>query len=127
MSKPSFRSPSGSLIMTKLPRAVKIWTQDGVCRKTIKRDCPVQSVTWLPHGEGEPTRRRFWGQVDESGSHNQRSYLSKRAGSFVWCVGLYDDVPFRSLMVHFAGYKRNRTFHVHQVPSSRSHEILGPR
>ena len=53
MSKLLFRSPSGNLIMTKLPRAVKIWTQDGVCRKTIERDCPVQSVAWLPHGEGE--------------------------------------------------------------------------
>jgi hypothetical protein len=70
MSKPSFRSPSGSLIMTKLPRTIKIWSQDGVCRKTIERDCPVQSVTWLPHGEGELTGPRFWGQVDESGFHN---------------------------------------------------------
>ena len=53
--KPTFRSPSGSLIMTKLPRAIKIWTQDGVCRKTIERSCPVQSIAWLPHGEGKST------------------------------------------------------------------------
>ena len=51
--EPSFRSPNGNLIMTKLPRAIKIWTQDGVCRKTIERKRPVQSVTWMPHGEGK--------------------------------------------------------------------------
>jgi len=53
MSKPPFRSPSGNLIMTKLPRAIKIWTQDGVCRKTIERYCPVQSITWMADGEGK--------------------------------------------------------------------------
>ena len=60
---PSFRSPSGNLIMTKLPRAIKIWTQDGVCRKTIERCCPVQSITWLPHGEGKLFQRTFKGRL----------------------------------------------------------------
>ena len=83
MSKPSLRSPSGSLIMTKLPRSVKIWTQDGVCRKTINRDCQVQSVTWLPQGEGKLTDRGPGKQIDESGSHDQHSYLSRRTRSFV--------------------------------------------
>ena len=49
--------------MTKLPRAIKIWTQDGVCRKTIERHCPVQSITWMPHGEGESVKVRFWGTI----------------------------------------------------------------
>ena len=39
--------------MTKLPRAVKIWTHDGVCRKTIERYRPVQSIAWLPTGGGK--------------------------------------------------------------------------
>ena len=126
MGKPSLRSPSGSLIMTKLPRSVKIWTQDGVCRKTIDRDCQVQSVTWLPQGEGELTGRGSGRQIDESGSYNQRSYLSRRTRSFVWCVGLYNNAYLQSLMIHFAGYQRNRTLHVHRAPSLRSHESLAP-
>jgi hypothetical protein len=46
------RSPNGSLLMTKLGRGMKIWTQDGVCKKTIDRRTSVQSVTWLEDGEG---------------------------------------------------------------------------
>jgi hypothetical protein len=48
----SLRSPNGSLLMTKLGRGMKIWTQDGVCKKTIDRKTAVQSVTWLENGEG---------------------------------------------------------------------------
>jgi len=126
MSKLSLRSPSGNLIMTKLPRSVKIWTQDGVCRKTIERDCPVQSVTWLPQGEGELTGRGSESQVDESGSHNQHSYLSRRTRSFVWCVGLYSNASFQFLIVHFAGYQRNCMLYIYRAPSLRSHEGLAP-
>jgi hypothetical protein len=32
---------------------MKIWTQDGVCRKTIDRRRIVGSVTWLQTGEGD--------------------------------------------------------------------------
>ena len=66
--EPPFRSPNGNFIMTKLPRAIKIWTQDGVCRRTIERGCPVQSVTWMPHGEGELAWVMFMGAIDELAS-----------------------------------------------------------
>ncbi|KAI0948106.1 hypothetical protein AcW1_009704 [Taiwanofungus camphoratus] len=45
-------SPSGSTLLTKLNRGVKVWTEDGVCKKTIDRRKTVQSIAWLPGGEG---------------------------------------------------------------------------
>ncbi|KAF7986338.1 hypothetical protein HWV62_35326 [Athelia sp. TMB] len=44
-------SPDGKQLMTKLTRAIKIWTQDGVCKRTIERNHTVQSVTWAPDGK----------------------------------------------------------------------------
>ncbi|OJT12118.1 hypothetical protein TRAPUB_11343 [Trametes pubescens] len=44
-------SPSGHLLLTKLGRGVKIWTEDGVCKRTIDRRRNVQSITWMPGGE----------------------------------------------------------------------------
>ncbi|KIK82317.1 hypothetical protein PAXRUDRAFT_35593 [Paxillus rubicundulus Ve08.2h10] len=44
-------SPLGNLLLTKLNRVIKMWTQDGVCRKTIDRQCAVQAVAWMPNGE----------------------------------------------------------------------------
>ncbi|RPD69485.1 WD40 repeat-like protein [Lentinus tigrinus ALCF2SS1-7] len=44
-------SPSGHLLLTKLNRGVKVWTEDGVCRKTIDRRRTVLSIAWLPDGE----------------------------------------------------------------------------
>ncbi|KAG1876395.1 quinon protein alcohol dehydrogenase-like superfamily [Suillus subluteus] len=44
-------SPVGVLLLTRLNRAIKIWTEDGVCRKTIERHYHVQSIAWLPGGE----------------------------------------------------------------------------
>ncbi|OJA11366.1 hypothetical protein AZE42_05152 [Rhizopogon vesiculosus] len=44
-------SPAGVLLLTRLNRAIKIWTEDGVCRKTIERHHHVQSIAWLPGGE----------------------------------------------------------------------------
>ncbi|KAN0131940.1 WD40 repeat-like protein [Lactarius tabidus] len=44
-------SPSGNLILTKLTRSIKVWTEAGVCSKTIDRYRPVQSICWLPGGE----------------------------------------------------------------------------
>ncbi|KAH7928593.1 WD40 repeat-like protein [Leucogyrophana mollusca] len=44
-------SPAGSLLLTRLNRAIKVWTEEGVCRKTIERPHNVQSVAWLPGGE----------------------------------------------------------------------------
>ncbi|KAI1794365.1 WD40 repeat-like protein [Ganoderma leucocontextum] len=45
-------SPSGNLLLTKLGRGVKVWTEDGVCKKTIDRRRNVQSIAWLPDAEG---------------------------------------------------------------------------
>ncbi|KAF9225897.1 hypothetical protein BS17DRAFT_777834 [Gyrodon lividus] len=44
-------SPLGNLLMTKLNRVIKMWTEDGVCRKTIDRQCTVQAIAWMPGGE----------------------------------------------------------------------------
>ncbi|TFY75806.1 hypothetical protein EWM64_g8203, partial [Hericium alpestre] len=45
-------SPSGNMLLTKLTRAIKVWTEAGVCTKTIDRPKLVQSICWLPGGEG---------------------------------------------------------------------------
>ncbi|KAJ4474338.1 hypothetical protein J3R30DRAFT_3295652 [Lentinula aciculospora] len=55
-------SPTGHLLLTKLNRAVKVWTQvsyrhhfstaqDGVCQRTIDRPAFVEAITWFPGGE----------------------------------------------------------------------------
>ncbi|KAH7927942.1 WD40 repeat-like protein [Leucogyrophana mollusca] len=44
-------SPTGHQLLTRLNHSIKIWSEDGVCRKTIARDCIIQSVAWLPGGE----------------------------------------------------------------------------
>ncbi|KAI0250714.1 WD40-repeat-containing domain protein [Lactifluus subvellereus] len=44
-------SPSGNLILTKLTRSIKVWTEAGVCSKTIDRHRSVQSICWMPGGE----------------------------------------------------------------------------
>ena len=55
-------SPSGNLLLTKLGRGVKVWTEDGVCKKTIDRRRNIQSIAWLPGGEGEwPSAPAFLG------------------------------------------------------------------
>ncbi|KAI0250713.1 WD40-repeat-containing domain protein [Lactifluus subvellereus] len=45
------RSPSGSLLLTKLARSIKLWTDMGVCRQTIERNTSIHSVRWLPGSE----------------------------------------------------------------------------
>ncbi|KZT24894.1 WD40 repeat-like protein [Neolentinus lepideus HHB14362 ss-1] len=44
-------APTGHLLLTKLNRSIKVWTQDGVCRKTIDRHHTVHSIAWFPGGE----------------------------------------------------------------------------
>ncbi|KAG1742685.1 WD40-repeat-containing domain protein [Suillus paluster] len=44
-------SASDTLLLTRLPRGIKIWTKDGLCRKTIERPHSVASVAWLPANE----------------------------------------------------------------------------
>ncbi|KAF8141847.1 WD40-repeat-containing domain protein [Boletus edulis] len=44
-------SPNGRILLTRLTRAVKVWSEDGVCKKTIDRQNTVQSVIWLPTGD----------------------------------------------------------------------------
>ncbi|KAI0701045.1 WD40 repeat-like protein [Cytidiella melzeri] len=44
-------SPNGNTLLTKLNRGMKVWTADGVCKRTIDRKHNVQSIAWLPGGE----------------------------------------------------------------------------
>ncbi|KAJ7126166.1 hypothetical protein C8R44DRAFT_618507 [Mycena epipterygia] len=55
-------SDTGNILLTKLNRGMKIWTEvgwrtttfilhDGVCQKTIDRETNVESITWLPGSE----------------------------------------------------------------------------
>ncbi|KAF8558609.1 WD40 repeat-like protein [Imleria badia] len=44
-------SPNGKILLTRLTRAVKVWSEDGVCKKTIERRNMVQSIVWLPTGD----------------------------------------------------------------------------
>ncbi|KAF8552230.1 WD40 repeat-like protein [Imleria badia] len=44
-------SPNGRILLTRLTRAVKVWSEDGVCKKTIDRQNTVQSIIWLPTGD----------------------------------------------------------------------------
>ncbi|KAJ3554822.1 hypothetical protein NM688_g2905 [Phlebia brevispora] len=44
-------SPNGKSLLCKTAHGIKIWTEDGVCKKTIHRHHPVHSVAWYPHGE----------------------------------------------------------------------------
>ncbi|KAJ8082886.1 hypothetical protein PM082_008743 [Marasmius tenuissimus] len=43
-------SPNGGLLLTKLLRGIKVWTQDGVCQRTIDRPTFVESISWFPEG-----------------------------------------------------------------------------
>ncbi|KAF8435619.1 WD40-repeat-containing domain protein [Boletus edulis BED1] len=44
-------SPNGRLLLTKLTHAVKVWSEDGVCKKTIDRQNTVKIIVWLPTGD----------------------------------------------------------------------------
>ncbi|KAI0262534.1 WD40-repeat-containing domain protein [Gloeopeniophorella convolvens] len=44
-------SPSGNLLLTKLTRSIKLWSELGVCRQSIERNTMVHSVRWLPGSE----------------------------------------------------------------------------
>ncbi|KAJ7359084.1 WD40 repeat-like protein [Mycena albidolilacea] len=41
-------SDTGNMLLTKLGRGMKVWTEDGVCQKTIDRQTNVESITWFP-------------------------------------------------------------------------------
>ncbi|KAF7344445.1 Catabolite degradation [Mycena sanguinolenta] len=41
-------SDTGNMLLTKLIRGVKVWSEDGVCQKTIDRQTNVESITWWP-------------------------------------------------------------------------------
>ncbi|KAJ7634736.1 hypothetical protein FB45DRAFT_989512 [Roridomyces roridus] len=43
-------SDTGNILLTKLVRGMKVWTEDGVCQKTIDRETNVESITWFPGG-----------------------------------------------------------------------------
>ncbi|EKM57477.1 uncharacterized protein PHACADRAFT_206381 [Phanerochaete carnosa HHB-10118-sp] len=44
-------SPNGQQLLTKMNRGIKVWTEDGVCKRTIDRRQNVQSIAWLPSGD----------------------------------------------------------------------------
>lgn len=44
-------SPSGTLLLTRLARSIKLWTDRGICRQTIDRNASIHSVRWLPGSE----------------------------------------------------------------------------
>ncbi|KAI9465719.1 WD40 repeat-like protein [Lactarius psammicola] len=44
-------SPSGTLLLTKLARSIRLWTDIGICRQTIDRNTSIHSVRWLPGSE----------------------------------------------------------------------------
>ncbi|KAG2067007.1 WD40 repeat-like protein [Suillus decipiens] len=44
-------SDSSTLLLTRSPRAIKVWTKDGLCKKTIERPHSVSSIVWLPANE----------------------------------------------------------------------------
>ncbi|KAL4062342.1 hypothetical protein J3A83DRAFT_4110084 [Scleroderma citrinum] len=44
-------SPNGRTLLTRLTRSVKVWTEDGVCKKTIERQNGIQSIVWLPNSD----------------------------------------------------------------------------
>ncbi|KAJ7742718.1 WD40 repeat-like protein [Mycena maculata] len=44
-------SDTGNILLTKLGRGMKVWTEDGVCQKTIDRETNVESITWFPGSE----------------------------------------------------------------------------
>ncbi|KAG2144664.1 WD40-repeat-containing domain protein [Suillus bovinus] len=46
-------SHSGALLLTRFPRGIKVWTEDGLCKKTIERPHSVSSVVWLPANESD--------------------------------------------------------------------------
>lgn len=66
-------SPSGNLVLAKLTRSIKVWTEEGVCSKTIDRYRSVQSICWMPGGEafmsvegGDVTKLDLTGKVLDS-------------------------------------------------------------
>ncbi|KAH9996706.1 WD40-repeat-containing domain protein [Russula compacta] len=63
-------SPSGNFVLTKLTRSIKVWTEAGVCSRTIDRYRSVQSMCWMPGGEafmsvegGDVTKLDLTGKV----------------------------------------------------------------
>ncbi|KAF9220004.1 WD40 repeat-like protein [Gyrodon lividus] len=45
-------SPNGRALLTRFTRGIKMWSEDGVCKQTIDRGKTVNSVVWLPSGQG---------------------------------------------------------------------------
>ncbi|KIJ12052.1 hypothetical protein PAXINDRAFT_181666 [Paxillus involutus ATCC 200175] len=45
-------SPNSRALLTRFTRGIKLWSEDGVCRQTIDRGRTVNSVVWLPNGQG---------------------------------------------------------------------------
>jgi WD40 repeat protein len=44
-------SATGTILLTRLTRGIKVWNEDGLCKRTIDRPHSVSSITWLPNSE----------------------------------------------------------------------------
>ncbi|KAG2136417.1 WD40-repeat-containing domain protein [Suillus clintonianus] len=44
-------SASGTILLTRLTRGIKVWTEEGLCKRTIDRPHSVSSIAWLPGSE----------------------------------------------------------------------------
>lgn len=44
-------SATGMILLTRLTRGIKVWTEDGLCKRTIDRPHSVSSIAWLPNSE----------------------------------------------------------------------------
>ncbi|KIK34707.1 hypothetical protein CY34DRAFT_97477, partial [Suillus luteus UH-Slu-Lm8-n1] len=44
-------SATGMILLTRLTRRIKVWTEDGLCKRTIDQPHSVSYIAWLPNGE----------------------------------------------------------------------------
>ncbi|KAI0346640.1 WD40 repeat-like protein [Trametopsis cervina] len=71
-------SPNSNTLLTKLNRGMKVWTADGVCKRTIDRQHNVQSIAWLPGGEAFlSVEGSYVAKLDTSGSVLAQYHLKR--------------------------------------------------
>ncbi|KAG2046627.1 WD40 repeat-like protein [Suillus hirtellus] len=44
-------SATGTILLTRLTRGIKVWTEDGLSKRTIDRPHSVSSIAWLPNSD----------------------------------------------------------------------------
>ncbi|CAK5263142.1 unnamed protein product [Mycena citricolor] len=96
-------SPDSTMLLTKHVRSVKLWTQHGVCHKTIDRQTNIRRVAWLPDGkaflsveENTVFRLDLLGKELDSydfGMTTLHDAAVTTDGSRVWAVGVLSESP----------------------------------